>query len=222
MGIHPAGRTMILTPLALAAGLALASLPGPAWLLGLALPCGLAGLFLLWFFRDPERSCTAGPGALVAAADGRVIGIDTLAHCPELGGPGQRISVFMSPFNVHVNRAAIAGEVLAVDYRPGAYLMAFHEKASELNEACLLTLRDEKGRRVALRQIAGFLARRVVCPVRPGERFERGQRYGIIKLGSRLDHFLPPAVHLRVALGDRVKAGETVIGEWHEAPAPTA
>lgn len=214
MRIHPAGLRMILVPLALGAVCVAAAVPGPAWLNLASLPLFLAGLFFLWFFRDPERSSTAGPDALLAAADGRVIQLRHLEHCPELDGPATLLSVFMSPLNVHVNRAAVAGRAVAVDYRPGDYLMAFHEKASELNEACLLTLEDERGRRVGLRQIAGFLARRVVCPVQVGQSFERGERYGLIKLGSRLDHFLPPAVRPVVAVGDRVKAGETVIGEW--------
>jgi len=214
MRIHPAGRRSILAALAAGAALLALAAAGARWL---APPGGLlllAGGFLAWFFRDPERSSSAGPEALLAAADGRVIQLRELPHCAELGGPGTLLSVFMSPLDVHVNRCAVAGTAVAVDYRPGEYLMAFHEKASELNEACLLTLEDGAGRRVALRQIAGFLARRVVCPVQPGQRFERGQRYGIIKLGSRLDHFLPPQVVPRVAVGDRVRAGETVIGEW--------
>lgn len=214
MRVHPAGKRMILVPLAIGAALVAVSSAGPGWLDWASLPFFAAGLFLLWFFRDPERASTAGPEALLAAADGRVIAVTPLEHCAELDGPATRVSVFMSPLDVHVNRATLAGRAVAVDYRPGAYLMAFHEKASELNEACLLTLEDARGRRVALRQIAGFLARRVVCPVAPGQTFERGQRYGLIKLGSRLDHFLPPSVRLHVAVGDRTRAGETVIGDW--------
>ncbi|MDP2360533.1 MAG: phosphatidylserine decarboxylase [bacterium] len=174
----------------------------------------LAALFLMWFYRDPERRATAPPGALLAGADGRVIQVLRREHIPELGGPGTQVSIFMSPLDVHVNRVAAAGRVAAVDYRPGKYLMAFHEKSSELNEACLLVIEDEAGRRTAQRQIAGFLARRVVCSVEPGQRLERGQRYGIIKLGSRMDHFLPAAVRVDLRTGQRVKAGESILGEW--------
>ena len=167
MRVHPAGKRMILVPLAVGAALVAAAVPGPRWLDWASLPFFAAGLFLLWFFRDPERGSAAGPGAVLAAADGRVIQVKPLEHCAELGGPATLVSVFMSPLDVHVNRASVAGRAVAVDYRSGDYLMAFHEKASELNEACLLTLEDGQGRRVGLRQIAGFLARRVVCPVQP-------------------------------------------------------
>jgi len=214
--LHPAGRPAV-TRL-LGAGIVLITVPGLFHTLEWLRPMGAlllaGGAFLAWFFRDPERVSGAGPEAVLSAADGKVIQIRQLEHCPELDGPATQVSVFMSPLNVHVNRAAVAGRVVRVDYRPGKYLMAFHEKSSELNEANLLVLEDERGRRVAHRQIAGFLARRVVCLVREGAALERGQRYGIIKLGSRMDHFLPPGVALRVGVGDRVAAGESILGEW--------
>jgi phosphatidylserine decarboxylase len=214
--LHPAGRPAV-TRL-LGAGIVLLTVPGlfhtAEWLRPVGALLVAAGAFLAWFYRDPGRSSGAGPEAVLSAADGKVIQIQQLEHCPELDGPATRVSVFMSPLNVHVNRAAVAGTVVRVEYRPGNYLMAFHEKSSDLNEANLLVLEDDQGRRVAHRQIAGFLARRVVCLVREGQRLERGQRYGIIKLGSRMDHFLPTGVVVRVELGDKVVAGESILGEW--------
>ena len=221
MVIHPAGQPPVLRLLALAVLLlllgdwleGLAALPGAPFRLAGTLAFA-AALFLSWFYRDPERADEAGEGALLAGADGTVIQVLEHAHLPELDGPGTQVSIFMSPLNVHVNRAAMAGRVARVDYRPGEYRMAFHEKSSELNEACLLVLEDARGRRAAQRQIAGFLARRVVCSVQPGEELARGQRYGIIKLGSRMDHFLPAGVCVRVKRGERVRAGRTILGEW--------
>lgn len=214
--LHPAGRPVV-TRL-LGAGIVLLTVPGLFHIMEWLRPVGAlllaGGVFLAWFYRDPQRSSPAGPEAVLSAADGKVIQIVQHAHCPELDGPATQVSVFMSPLNVHVNRAAVAGRVVRVDYRPGKYLMAFHEKSSELNEANLLVLEDGRGRRVAHRQIAGFLARRVVCLVKEGALLERGQRYGIIKLGSRMDHFLPPQVALKVALGDKVAAGVSILGEW--------
>jgi phosphatidylserine decarboxylase len=168
----------------------------------------------LSFYRDPERSSDEDANTLVAAADGKVILIQEHSYCEELKGPARQISVFMSPLNVHVNRCAISGTIRKVDYRPGEYLVAYHEKASEKNEACLVSIEDERGRSVALRQIAGLLARRIRWQVKEGDRVERSSRYGVIKLGSRLDHFFPLEVQLRVKIGDRVKAGKTTMGVW--------
>lgn len=216
MRLHPAGRTVITR--FTGAGILLLLIPrvldSGLWLRPFGALALAAALFLCWFYRDPERSCAAGAEAVLSGADGKVIQIRELEHCEELGGPARQVSVFMSPLNVHVNRASIAGRVAAVVYRPGEYLMAFHEKSSELNEANLLVLEDERGRRVGQRQIAGFLARRVLCLVPEGASLERGQRYGIIKLGSRMDHFLPLEVEPRVRVGDTVRAGESILGVW--------
>lgn len=216
MRIHPAGRPVVTG--FLAAGILLLLLPAlldsPRWLWPLGAIALAGGLFLCWFYRDPERSFAGEGKALVSGADGKVIQVLSRDHIPELDGPGTQVSIFMSPLNVHVNRAAMSGRVVQVVYRPGEYLMAFHEKSSELNEANLLVLEDELGRRTAQRQIAGFLARRVVCLVKEGEELQRGQRYGIIKLGSRMDHFLPASVAVKVQVGDVLRAGESLLGEW--------
>jgi phosphatidylserine decarboxylase len=181
----------------------------------LALILYLSGLFLCWFFRDPERSTSAADTAILSGADGKVLTVAKLDHAWEIDGPAIRVSVFMSPLNVHVNRTSISGKIKKVDYRPGEYLMAFYEKSSEKNEANLIVVEDEKGRCVGQRQIAGFLARRVVCFAQEGDTYDRGARYGIIKLGSRMDHFLPAdQVNVCVKAGDKLQAGTTVIGEW--------
>lgn len=206
----------------LAACLALLLLGGWAarfWsLLALPAAAGALGLlFFLWFFRDPERSGPDNPAGILSGADGKVLEVRELEHCEWLEGPAWQVSVFMSPFDVHVNRASIPGIVREIRYRPGKYLMAFHPKSSELNEASTLVLEGEgaaEGRRVAQTQIAGFLARRIVGWTATGESLARGQRYGGIKLGSRMDHFLPAGTRILVRPGQRVRAGETLIGEW--------
>ncbi|MCA9782663.1 MAG: phosphatidylserine decarboxylase family protein [Candidatus Delongbacteria bacterium] len=215
--LHPQGRTPVATflLLALVSGWGVVSVGNWFWLPTLLF--AFLGLFLAWFFRDPERHSDAAPGAVLSGADGRVIQIRQLESCAWFEGPAVQVSVFMSPLNVHVNRASLAGTVVRVEYRPGAYLMAFNEKSSELNEASTLVLDvlDSRGmpRRIAQTQIAGFLARRIVGWVQPGQSLARGERYGMIKLGSRMDHFLPADARIQVNLGDRVLAGNTQIGE---------
>ncbi len=186
----------------------------------LLLPAVLGGvglLFFLWFFRDPERSGPKDPSLILSGADGKVLEVKQLERCEWFEGPAWQVSVFMSPFNVHVNRASMPGTVREIRYRPGKYLMAFHEKSSELNEASTLVLSGTgpaEGRTIAQTQIAGFLARRIVGWTSPGDSLDRGQRYGGIKLGSRMDHFLPAATRITVEPGQKVLAGVTVIGEW--------
>lgn len=174
----------------------------------------VAGAFLVYFFRDPERTPPEGGGVVIAPADGRVLAAETEAWEPRfLGGPAARVSIFMSPLDVHVNRAPVDGEVTGVHYHPGRYFAAFSEKASLDNEQNAVEMRAADGRRVVFVQIAGFLARRIVCRVRPGDRCRRGERVGMIKLGSRVDIFVAGEVRWRVRRGDRVRAGESVLGE---------
>ncbi|MCL5422633.1 MAG: phosphatidylserine decarboxylase family protein [Nitrospirae bacterium] len=189
--------------------------------LGALLPFVLT-LFMACFFRDPERTVPEGENIFVAPADGKVILISLNPPIPPLlrGGKGGlregegfiEISIFMSPLNVHVNRAPSDGVVESVVHTPGKFLSAFKHEASLHNENIAMVL-DTKHGRVLVRQVAGFLARRAVCRVKPGDSLRKGQRYGIIKFSSRLDIYLPKDTHIKVKLGDRVKAGETVIGE---------
>jgi phosphatidylserine decarboxylase len=186
-----------------------------AWTFGyrpLAAVLGLAALACLAFFRDPARSSDAPENAVIAPADGKVLSVGAApAALAGLGLP-QQISIFMSPANVHVNRAPIAGMVREARLAPGKKLPSFRDKASELNEHSFVRIEGELGT-VAYKQIAGSLARRVVCDLAAGDRVERGQRVGLIKFGSRVDLFLPAAAGIRVQAGERTRAGVTVVAE---------
>lgn len=196
-------------PFILAAGiLALAALAvGWKWA---GLVGALLALAFLGFFRDPERIAPEGDGLVLAPADGRVVGIKRMGA----EGTETRVSIFLSPLDVHVNRAPIRGKVERVHYQKGRFLAAYREEASESNEQNALTLVDTQGRRLGVVQIAGVLARRIVCYVKEGDALERGQRFGLIMFGSRVDLFLPGAARVEVAEGQRVRAGESVIGRF--------
>ena len=171
-----------------------------------ALPLLLAAFFL-WFFRDPERQIPAGAGLIVSPGDGLVtetVTIETPA------GPRQRISIFLSVFNVHVNRAPIAGVLARVEYKKGKYLNAMNPASAERNEQNIVTVREGEVE-VIFKQIAGLLARRIVFSLKEGERVERGQRVGLIKFGSRVDVILPADARLSVKPGDRVQGGASVL-----------
>jgi len=201
--------------------LALGGLAAAWGLPALALPLLALGAFSLSFFRDPERAIPAEPGAIVAPADGTVTDVTDVDEPEFLRGPATRIGIFLSVFNVHVNRAPVAGAVELVRHVPGGFRDARRaEEASRVNEANLLGLRadDAAGAPVLVRQIAGAIARRIVCEARPGQRLERGQRYGMIKFGSRTELFLPRGAGFQAAVrvGDRVRGGATVVAR----PAP--
>ena len=181
-------------------------------------PLGWIGVGLtVWcyyFFRDPRRSVPQNAGLLVSPADGVVSLIERAVPPAELGmGPEAliRVSVFMSVFNCHVNRNPIAGRVTAVSYRPGKFFNASLDKASEENERNALAIELPDGRKVAVVQIAGLIARRIVCWTKPGQSLRTGERFGLIRFGSRLDVYLPEGVAPQVALGQTMCAGETVI-----------
>jgi phosphatidylserine decarboxylase len=181
-------------------------------------PLGWLGVGLtVWcyyFFRDPKRAVPLNAGLLVSPADGVVSLIEPAVPPAELGmGPEAltRVSVFMNVFNCHVNRAPIAGKVTAVAYRPGKFFNASLDKASEENERNALAIEMADGRRIAVVQIAGLVARRIVCWVQPGQSLRTGERFGLIRFGSRLDVYLPEGVEPQVALGQTMCAGETVI-----------
>ncbi|MFN6925762.1 MAG: phosphatidylserine decarboxylase [Tabrizicola sp.] len=181
-------------------------------------PLGWLGLGLtVWcyyFFRDPRRAVPENAGLLVSPADGVVSLIERAVPPAELGmGPEPlvRVSVFMSVFNCHVNRAPIAGKIAAVAYRPGKFFNASLDKASEENERNALAIEMPDGRRIAVVQIAGLVARRIMCWKKPGDSVRTGERFGLIRFGSRLDVYLPEGVHPQVALGQTMIAGETVI-----------
>ncbi len=190
-------------------------------------PLGWIGVGLtVWcyyFFRDPERVTPARPGLVISPADGVVSLIEPAVPPAELGmadTPLTRVSVFMSVFNCHVNRSPVAGEVVAVAYRPGKFFNASLDKASVDNERNGLRIRMADGRDLAVVQIAGLVARRIVCFVKPGDRLGRGERFGLIRFGSRLDVYLPQGVVPLVEIGQTMVAGESVIAEL--APAGQA
>lgn len=164
-------------------------------------------LFFLWFFRDPERRIPSGPGDIVSPADGVVTEADWIETST---GSRFRISIFLNVFDVHVNRSPVAGRVRAVEYREGAFLSAMKPESGLLNEQTLVVI-DSGEYEVSFKQIAGLLARRIVCNVKVGDRLERGQRVGMIKFGSRTDVLMPGEAVPRVKVGTRVKGGSTVL-----------
>ncbi len=170
----------------------------------------LAG-FTLFFFRDPEREIPTGAGVVVSPADGRILGIDRVEHAPFLEAPAKRVTIFLSIFDVHLNRSPIEGKVTYRNYNPGKFLPANAPKASEDNEQNSVGIEDN-GYRVLVRQIAGIIARRIVCWVNPGDSVGRGERFGLIRFGSRTELFLPESAKIEVAVGQKVKGGATIIG----------
>lgn len=178
---------------------------------GATVPLALS-LFMVYFFRDPERRVPPGEKIFVSPADGKVILIQKVFEEKFLKSDVLEVSIFMSPLNVHVNRAPCDGSVQAVAHTPGKFFSAFKHEASLQNENIAMLL-DTKYGKVLVRQVAGFLARRAVCKVKPGDLLKMGERYGIIKFSSRLDLYLPKSAQIKVKLGDSVKAGETVIAE---------
>jgi phosphatidylserine decarboxylase len=199
-----------LIAVALVVALALAFLGG---VVGVALGTILFA-FVLGFFRDPERMVPDGPGLIVAPADGRIIKVARVHDDRFLHGEATLVSIFMSPLDVHINRAPITGRVLETRYNPGKYFRAFADKASLDNEQNAVVMEDERGRRLCFVQIAGFIARRIICYLHAGMETERGQRCGLIMFGSRADLYLPAEVRVCVAVGTRARGGVTVIGQW--------
>jgi phosphatidylserine decarboxylase len=172
-------------------------------------------LFFLNFFRDPDRLTPPGAHLITSPADGRVVSV--VAGVREervLHGECRRVSIFMSPLDVHVNRIPVDGTVVDVARRSGQFYAAYLDKSSELNEQTAVLIEDGRGERILCVQIAGQLARRIVCRLRPGERVHRAERYGMITFGSRLDLYVPMAVEVSVRVGDRVTAGTSVIGAY--------
>ncbi len=206
---HPAGYRLI------AAGVAVFffGLPLSSWLAWMGL---LFTLFCLYFFRDPERVPPPRPGLVLAPADGRIVSVGPAAPPRELGlgdKPRCRVSIFLSALNVHVNRMPVDGTVTRTAYRHGKTLNASLDKASDDNERNALAVRLPDGRDVAVVQIAGLIARRIVCDVREGNVVRAGDRFGIIRFGSRTDLYLPVGVQPLVAVGQTMVGGETVIAE---------
>ena len=168
----------------------------------------LLAVFFLWFFRDPRRAVPIGAGLIVSPGDGLVTETATIATSD---GSRQRISIFLSVFDVHVNRSPIGGVLSSVRYQKGQYLNAMNPASADRNEQNIVTMRGDEGTEITFNQIAGLLARRIVFNFREGDRVERGQRVGLIKFGSRVDVVLPAEAVLRVQVGQRVKGGASVL-----------
>jgi phosphatidylserine decarboxylase len=170
-------------------------------------------LFVVWFFRNPRRSPPEKEGLVISPADGRVIRIEETTSDERPGRTFQKISIFMNVFNVHVNRIPYSGEIRFIRYREGKFLSANMDKASALNERNTVLLQTVDGREIITVQIAGLIARRIVCWLKEGMQVSRGQRFGLIRFGSRVEVFLPLGSTLLVRVGEKVRAGETPIGE---------
>ena len=166
------------------------------------------------FFRDPDRIIPDEEGVVVSPADGKIILTDTVDSSPFFEGQTMKISIFMSVFNVHVNRAPYDGRVKKIGYTPGKFFSANLDKASLQNEHNAVFVEMNNTKPLCVVQVAGLIARRIVCKIHPGDHLLRGQRFGLICFGSRLDVYLPTEIKLRVAVGDKVKAGTSVLGKF--------
>jgi phosphatidylserine decarboxylase len=185
------------------------------WILclpALAVFFSLLTLFVLYFFRDPERSIPPGEKAVLAPADGKIIKVETCWEEKFLKGQALKVSIFMSLFNVHVNRIPLTGHIIDSSYQTGNFFRANLDKASSGNEQNALLLETADGTRLLFVQIAGLIARRIVCRVKKGDAVERGCRFGMIRFGSRLDVYLPANARIQTQMGQKVLGGQTILG----------
>jgi len=174
----------------------------------------LSAGFFAYFFRDPEREIPGEPGAIISPADGLVVQVDEVQESEFLKAPARRVAIFMNVFDVHVNRSPVAGMVTSMRHRAGEYKAASRQDAASRNEQQALVLESDGGRRILVVQIAGLLARRIIPFVKPGQQLARGERLGMICFGSRVDLYLPSEAEILVKVGDRVKAGSSVVAKW--------
>lgn len=200
------GHALIFIPLVLF----MVTLPFGRW--WLTLPLMFFTGFSAWFFRNPERRIPDEKDVYVSPADGKVLQVSGVREERYLHREMKKVAIFMSPLDVHVNRVPRTGVVVDTIYHPGRFISANLDKASLDNEQCATIVRDEKGRVYMFVQIAGFIARRIVNYTRAGKDLEKGQRMGLIRFGSRLDVYLPPEAEVTVSVGQRVRAGETILG----------
>ena len=185
---------------------ALASWYSPAW----SVPLWIVALFVLQFFRDPAREVPGDAKTIVSPADGRIVAVEN-ARDPFLDRDTIKVSVFMNVFNVHSNRSPVDGEVKQIWYKAGSFVNAALDKASTENERNALWIRADVGADIVCVQVAGLIARRILCYVKSADRLKRGQRYGFIRFGSRVDLYLPPNARIKAALGDKVYAASTIL-----------
>lgn len=182
---------------------------GICWLLVLS---ALISFFIIWFFRNPERCFTKEEKVVISPADGKVIKVEDVEMNGEMSGKFKKISIFMNIFNVHVNRMPYDGKIEVINYHEGKFVSANLDKASSDNERNAIQIRTDDGLVIWTVQIAGLIARRIVCWVKPGDTLKKGERFGLIRFGSRVDVYLPEDSRIAVKIGEKVKAGETVLG----------
>jgi len=175
----------------------------------------LAGLFTFYFFRDPQRKIPVDADAIVSPADGTIVAIEDLSDSPHYDGPCKRISIFLSVFNVHINRAPFAGIVESITYKPGAFKNAMRADTTDINEANTVRMQTETGP-ISVRQISGLIARRIVCRAEVGDTLQKGERFGMIKFGSRTELYLPPNVQICAKMDEKVAGGETILARFTE------
>ena len=214
--IHPAGIPFVIG-FAVAAALLWWLTP---WL---GVPAAIVALWCIWFFRDPDRVTPGLPGVVYSGADGRIVSVTQAAPPAELGmgdKPLPRVSVFLNIFDVHVNRSPVSGVVTGLHYHPGKFINAAFDKASIHNERQSVRLTTQEGHELVVVQIAGLIARRIICNLRLGQRVAAGERYGLIRFGSRTDHYLPEGSTILVAVGDHAVGGVTEIARLPGSNAP--
>lgn len=170
-------------------------------------------IFLVFFFRDPKRKIPQGDDLILSPADGKVFSIEPFYYHPFFDSGGKRLSIFLRITDVHINRAPVSGTVKCLRYIPGRFYPAFKSESSEGNEQNEIWLENDRGK-IVLKQVAGFLARRVVCNLKKGEKIEMGEKFGMIKFGSKVELLLPKEVEILVSLKEKVKAGETLIAKF--------
>ena len=207
MGIDRAGW-----PFVIAAALPAILLLWRGWYWASA-PFVVLALFMLFFFRDPDRVTPTDPSAVISPADGRVLVAGDAEGASAPPGHWKQVSIFLSPLDVHINRIPISGRVSKVHYQPGRFLPAYNPDAARVNERNEVWI-EHDGQTLVVRQVVGVLARRLVCRIGEGAQVTTGQRYGLMKFGSRIDLYLPPGSQLKVRVGDRVRSGETVVASW--------
>jgi phosphatidylserine decarboxylase len=214
MADRAAGIPIVKEGLPFVAGLGGATIAAgmAGWLVSAVILGGLT-LFTTWFFRNPHRTIPNAAGAVVAPGDGKVIAVEEEFEPRYLKEKSIKLSIFLNVFDVHVNRIPCAGTVEAVQYQPGCFIPANKPDACVRNEQNAVMIQAVSGAKVLCVQVAGLIARRIVCWVAPGDRVQTGERFGLIRFGSRMDTFLPLGTSLRVEVGDRVKGGETILGE---------
>lgn len=197
----------------IATGVVLTALSHMTLGVGATIFCGLLTFFCIWFFRDPHRNVPKGDNLIVSPADGVVVEIVKFYEDKFIEGPALRVSIFLNVFNVHINRIPVEGQIMGISYNAGSFLAANVPKASLENEQNKLLIKTPWGKKVIVIQIAGLIARRIVCWTREGAKMNCGERFGLIRFGSRVDMIIPAGTALRVKVGSKVVGGETILGE---------